>query len=523
MDSRDVLPVLISQHAREMGDKLFLETAEAQFSYREVHNQSLRWSRALADIGVRAGDTVATLLPVSPEGVIAWLAISWIRGIEVPINTEYRGRILEYVISDSKADVLICHTDFLEGLGELEPRSLPISKLILVGDEGVEGPGSIASQMHVNSLLQSVQEVVEEPNDRPRPHDISTIMYTSGTTGPSKGVMVPWAQVHATSVWTMPLADLDASDKYYVPYPLFHIAGKLSIYTMALVGGSVFLRRRFNTEDFWNEIREYQCTTVILLGAVANFLYRQPPSHNDSTTPLTNVLMVPLIPEVNEFAERFDVRICTCFNMTEISSPIVSMGWELANSSYCGRVRPGVECRLVDEFDCEVGIGDVGELVVRSDEPWRLNAGYWNKPEKTVEAWRNQWLHTGDAFRRDQDGNFYFVDRMKDAIRRRGENISSLEVELEINAAPGVLESAVVGVPSEWGEEEVLAIVVPKPGVDLDPKTLHAYLSARMTKFMVPRYIRVVDQLPKTPTQKIRKVGLRSEGLRPEDWDSSMR
>jgi crotonobetaine/carnitine-CoA ligase len=182
-------------------------------------------------------------------------------------------------------------------------------------------------------------------------------------------------------------------------------------------------------------------------------------------------------------------------------------------------IRAGFEARVVDADDVVVAHGELGELVLRGDEPWTLMAGYWAKPAATVEAWRNQWLPTGDGFTRDAEGNFYFVDRIKDAIRRRGENISSFEVEIEIDSHPDVLESAAVAVPSQFGEDEIKAVVVPLPGRTLEPADLHAYLTDRMPRFMVPRYIEIAESLPKTPTEKIRKVELRAAGIGRNTWD----
>jgi crotonobetaine/carnitine-CoA ligase len=288
---------------------------------------------------------------------------------------------------------------------------------------------------------------------------------------------------------------------------------------MALLGSTVVIREAFDTQVFWSEVERYRCTTTLLLGAMANFIHRQPARPDDADTPLRSVIMVPLIPELDAFKERFGVRVCTTFNMTEVSAPIASCGWDPANTQTCGRPRPGYECRIADERDQPLPPGKVGELLVRTDEPWKLMAGYWGKPEETARALRNQWVHTGDGFTRDEDGNFYFVDRLKDSIRRRGENISSIEVEADVNQHPAVLESAAIAVPSEWGEDEVKVAVVLKEGETLRPEELVEFVIARMPHFMVPRYIEFVAALPKTQTQKIRKEELRAAGITDATWD----
>jgi crotonobetaine/carnitine-CoA ligase len=227
---------------------------------------------------------------------------------------------------------------------------------------------------------------------------------------------------------------------------------------------------------------------------------------------------VPLSEDAPSFAKRFGVDVYTLYNMTEISTPLVS---ELNPTKIgsCGQARAGVELRLVDENDCEVAVGSIGELIVRSDAPWTLNSGYFKNPEATSAAWRNGWFHTGDAFRKDAEGTFYFVDRMKDAIRRRGENISSFEVEAEIAAHPAIAEVAVIPVPSEIAEEEVMCVVALIPGHSFDPKDLLKFLEPRLAHFMLPRYVRIVDALPKTPTQKIQKHLLRADGITADTWD----
>jgi crotonobetaine/carnitine-CoA ligase len=314
---------------------------------------------------------------------------------------------------------------------------------------------------------------------------------------------------------------LTASDRFVINLPLFHVGSTLFIYAMLLRGGSVALVESFESSRFWDVIRSTGATSGILLGVMAQFLLKQPPSPADREHPLRHVLMVPLTDDAELFAERFGVDVYTLFNMTETSIPIVS-GKSPRPAGTCGRVRSGIEARLVDEWDCEVPVGTIGELILRTDAPWSMNHGYYKNPEATAAAWRNGWFHTGDAFRVDAEGNYYFVDRMKDAIRRRGENISSFEVEREICAFPAVKEAAVVAARGELSEDEVLAVVAPVPGHTIDPVELTRFLVERLPYFMVPRYIRIVPELPKTPTQKVQKADLRRDGLTPDIWDREM-
>jgi crotonobetaine/carnitine-CoA ligase len=259
-------------------------------------------------------------------------------------------------------------------------------------------------------------------------------------------------------------------------------------------------------------------TVVFLLGAMATFLLKAPPQPDDQDHPLRMAFIVPLGQSGPDFHKRFGVDIYTLFNMTEISTPLLS-GLNPSKTSTCGRARPGVDVRLVDENDCEVPDGSVGQLVIRTEQPWAMNHGYNNNPQATVEAWRNGWFHTGDAFIRDADGDFFFVDRLKDTIRRRGENISSYEIEIELLAHEDIREAAAVPVPSEFTEDEVLVVVAPVAGRSVDAPAIVAFLRDRVAHHMVPRYVRIVEELPKTPTEKVQKHVLREQGITSDTWD----
>lgn len=490
-----------------------------EVTYAELHTAGLRWAALLRDLGVEPGSTVAVMLPTGFTVIEVWLAIAWLGAIEVPINTSYRGRMLEHVLDDSTTSIVVADSRFLDVLAEPIAGRPAISTLV-VADGPPAGFSSTARIVDGSTLADAVP--LRDLAD-PKPWDISCILYTSGTTGPSKGVMVPWAQLCATALGSLPGATLTENDITYAPYPMFHVSGLGLVYVAALHGGHSVLKEQFKTDEFWPDVRRFGCTLTLLLGAVVQFLAAVPESEDDADNPLHTVVMVPVVADVERFKKRFGLEVGTVFNMTETSCPLQSDGFDLGPPGSCGKPRPGYQVRLVDEHDREVGPGELGELIIRSDAPWTQMAGYWKRPEATVDAWRNQWLHTGDGFIRDEDDNFYFVDRKKDAIRRRGENISSFEVEAQVNEHPDVVESAAIAVPSELSEDEVKVAVVVQPGSSLTPAELHAWLAERMTRFMLPRYIELMDELPKTPTQKIRKVVLREGGINPATWDSAQR
>jgi len=345
-------------------------------------------------------------------------------------------------------------------------------------------------------------------------------MYTSGTTGPSKGAMITHAHAYVYAHNGHDRMRLVPEDVYYAPLPLFHIAGQWAVvYAAMICGSAAVITRRFSVSTFWRDAVHYGATAGFLLGAMANFLHRQPPGVDERASRIDRILVVPLFPEVADFARRFGARVVTTYGSTEINSPMIA-GFDDPDWRSCGRVKNALfEARIVDDDDEEVPHGTVGELVVRPRLPWLCMTGYWGHPDWTAAAWRNLWLHSGDAMYRDDTGNFYFVDRKKDAIRRRGENISSVEVENEINAHPEVLECAVFAASSEHTEDEVMATVVLKPGVSLGPEALIRFLEPRMAYFMVPRYLEFADELPKTPTGKIQKYELRRRGPTAATWD----
>jgi crotonobetaine/carnitine-CoA ligase len=318
-------------------------------------------------------------------------------------------------------------------------------------------------------------------------------------------------------------AEVNASDIYYTAgLPLFHVAGRWGVlFGAAIKGATAVIPRQFSATNFWNEVRQFGVTATYLLGAMANFLQRQSPKPDDAENPLEKVLMCPLLADLDAFTQRFDLKVATAYGSTEANAPIIMpLGSNMRHSQVVGRVRSELfDVRILNEADEELPPRVIGQIAVRPKAPAITMLGYWHQPEATCAMWRNLWLHTGDAGFRDSEGLFYFTDRLKDTIRRRGENISSMEVEGVISQFPAVLECAVFPVKSADTEEEVMAAVVPRPGQTVSPEALVQFLEPRMAHFMVPRYIMVVTELPKTPTGKVRKHVLREAGVTTGTWD----
>ena len=502
MPARDacVLRHRLDAAAARHPDRVFARFDDGStWTYAETRRQARALAAGLRGAGVQRGDPVLCWLPNGPAMVRAWFGINYLGAVFAPVNTAYRGRLLAHVLANTQAKLLIGHDELLPRLDEVDramlARVVPASRL---GELDGDGDG------------------FDDPLPL-EPWDIHAIIYTSGTTGPSKGVLQPYLQTWTTG--RMAYGHMGPDDRILVNLPLFHVGGTTSIYGALAAGASFAVVESFSTQNFWTHLRATGSTTTSgLIGAMAEFLLKAPARADDTDNPLKIMVMTPINAQTVAFARRFGFAWFTGFNMTELSCPLIApMNCEVPNT--CGRARDGVQVRVVDEHDMDVLVGQPGELIVRADLPWTITPGYLNDPEATARAWRNGWFHTGDAVRRDADGNFFFVDRIKDAIRRRGENVSSLEVEAEAIAYPAVQEAAAVAVPSAHGEDEILLCVAARPGQTVEPRALVEFMRARMAHFMVPRYVRVLDALPKTPTNKVQKVELRRAGLTADTWD----
>ena len=466
------------------------------WTYAECRQHVRRAAAALQALGVKKGDRVIAWLPTGMPMVLTWFASNYLGAIFVPLNTAYRGQVLEHVVNQAGAAVMVAHHDLVSRLSGLNTPKLKQ----VIGAADLEGDASRLDD----------REVIEH-------WDIQSIIYTSGTTGPSKGVLSPYLQLYTTAV--VNYGYLGDGESILINLPMFHVGGTSPTYAALVRSGMFHLVDGFSTTKFWDQVRAGNCaSTSGLIGVMGAFLVKSEPRPDDRDNPLKWLTMMPINAQTVELGGRFGFDYISGFNMTEVSSPLVT---EVNTRVFggCGRPRTGAACRLVDENDIEVPAGSPGELIVRTDQPWSMNAGYDGMPEATARAWRNGWFHTGDLFRRDADGNYFFMDRMKDTVRRRGENISSFEVEAAVLAHPDVDEAIAVGVASEIEEQEVLIAVKARPGRTIDPRALIEFLIPKLAYFMVPRYVRLVDEIPKTETNKARKVVFRDQGVTADTWD----
>jgi crotonobetaine/carnitine-CoA ligase len=506
--------ILDDRAARHPERRLALFEDGTQWTWHEGREQVRAQAAALQALGIKPGDRVLVWLPSGPDMVRAWFSINYLGAIFSPLNTAYRGASLEHTINASRARLMIAHAALIERLEDLQLEHL--DRVIVIGTPAEVRPNTrrrfvIESQ----SVLKGDADALDD-SAQPQPWDAQSLIYTSGTTGLSKGVLSPYLQLYTTA--TIVYGYLREGESILVNLPMFHVGGTSSLMIALIRSGSFYLVDGFSTDRFWDQVRKGHCaTTSGLIGIMGEFLMKAPPRPDERNHPLRCVTGFPINELTVRIRERFGIDYLTGFNMTELSAPLVS---ELNTTVFgaCGKPRTGVECRLVDENDIEVPDGQPGELVVRSDLPWVFCLGYDGLPEANAKAWRNGWFHTGDIMRKDAEGNYYFVDRAKDAIRRRGENISSMEVEAAVRGYPGVDEVIAVGIPVE-SEEEVMVVIVPKAGHTIDPPALIEWLTPRLPYFAVPRFVRIVDSIPKTETNKQRKYPFREAGVTPDTWD----
>lgn len=522
--SERILYKMLERRANETPDKELFRTVEGEiFSLGAVNNNANQLANGLWSIGVRPKDTVCWMLPTSPESISYWFALSKCGAIEICINEAYRGEILQYVINDSEAKTLIIHSNYYSRIAEIASGLTNLKRVVIVGDEDVE-KGKLVKPLdfdiysHYN-LIDN--RFLESPYQEQTPsfNEISTIIYTSGTTGQSKGVMISHHMLFFYGLTYVESIGLKKEDIVYHFLPFFHVSGR-QLVGGALISGSRFvLRERFSVTNFWKDIRKNNCTQVVAVGGTPSLILAEEESSDDWDNPLEVVWAVPALPNIySKFEERFNTRVTVPFGgteMTYITKPDLREGAASRGSSGCAN--DYFELRIVDDNDNILAPSEVGEIVVRPKISEIILKGYWNKPESTVNSLRNAWYHTGDLGYLDEDGYLFFTDRKKDSIRRRGENISSVEVENIISKHEEVVHCAAVPVASEFGEDEVKICLTLRSQKTMDHIEFLKWCFDRMPYFMVPRFIDILDAMPLTALGKIEKYKLGKIGT--ETWD----
>jgi crotonobetaine/carnitine-CoA ligase len=509
---RTIAAVLDKQVAAMPGKTALLEAASgSEVTYSQLQQRAFQLAAGLASMGVARQEPVLVMLDNHIDMVVTWAGIGVGAMIEVPVNTAYKGEMLRYIMDHSGAKIAIVEGAYCERISEILD-GVPELEIIVV--RGVDGalPGRIVRRGFAE--LSAAAPVRPDP---PHVSDISTIIYTSGTEGRSKGVLCPHGHAFQTSAsYTYQTYETDV---VLVMLPLFHAGGLFAgIYNSLRGGATAVIQPAFTASKFWDEVREFGCTQALLMGAMIDFLWRRPPEPDDRDNPLRNVTVVPAMPYINEFAERFDLNVTSSYGQSETGTITLTDPGE-ARPFLCGRPRSFIEMKIVDDDDVEVPRGVVGEFAVRSNEPWSMFRGYHRNPDATVHAWRNNWMHTGDAGYQEENGRFVFVDRKRDALRRRGENVSSMEVEKYLLAREDIAAAAIIAVPSEHLEDDIKAVLILAEGAKFEPEDILRDMVEKLPYFMVPRYYEAVRSFPMTQTHKVQKGELRKVGITESTWD----
>jgi carnitine-CoA ligase len=521
------LPQVLEHQAVARADRPFVSWLDTgrPHTFAETNAIANRLAHGFAAQGIGHGDMVGMLLPNCVEYVFAWFGLTKIGAVEVGISDAYKGAFLAHPINLARPRLLLTTNELAQRLAEIEDDIPTVETLFIVDVDGAPEP-PVFKRIRLRPFAELYAGDDSNPGIAVTPRDAAAVLMTSGTTGASKGVLMSHSHFHFFAQEDVQLVGLTDHDVYMTGFPLFHgNAQFLTVYPCLIAGAHCVLYPRFSASDFIGRARRSGATVCNLLGATMSFICAQPASADDREHSLRRIYAAPLSPDLaGKFTERFGVdQFVDGFGQTEISNIFMTPHGGPRPAGACGvLVDQFFEIRLADPETGEtVPEGSVGELLVRPKIPGITCMEYLGMPEKTVEAWRDLWFHTGDGLRRDAEGWYYFVDRVKDALRRRGENISSFEVEAVVRSHPAVAECAVIAARADEkaGEDEVMACVVFAEGERADFTELTEWCDARMPGFMVPRYFEAFDRLPQTPSEKVQKKLLRERGVTGATWD----
>jgi crotonobetaine/carnitine-CoA ligase len=525
------LPVVLEHQARHRPQAPFLSWTDGGVaqSFADVNRTVNSLAHGLSAVNVRHGDRVCVLLPNCLEFVYVWFALNKLGAVEVAISDAYVGSFLAHPLKLSQSPWLVTTHALAHRLLEIE-NQIPVQTIYLVDDpEQADVPVPKFARIQCLPFASLYTGQTDNPGVRVLPQDPAAVLLTSGTTGPSKGVVMPHSQFYFFAEEDVQLVGLTSDDVYMTGFPLFHgNAQFLTVYPCLIAGAHCVLYRKFSASDWAGRAFRSGATVTNLLGATLSFILGQPPGQLDRLHKISRIYAAPLPSDLaGPFTARFGVsRFVDGFGQTEISNVFMTPPGAVRPPGASGvLVDQWFEIRLADPDTGEpVPEGEVGELWVRHKHPGIISSEYLGMPDKTIESRRDLWFHTGDALRRDAQGWYYFVDRVKDALRRRGENISSFEVESVVRSYPGIQDCAVVGVPADQsgGEDEVMVFIVPGEGGPVDFLAVARHCEQNMPGFMVPRYYDTLASLPRTPTEKVRKKELRERGVQATTWDRTV-
>jgi crotonobetaine/carnitine-CoA ligase len=508
LGQQTTVPEILRLRAEATPDAVFVRFEGEQVTFGEALARAEDAAAALAAIGVGKGDTIALMLANSLAFLDLWFGAALLGAVLVPVNTHLRGEGLRYIVEHCDAGVAVLDAELAEPFEAAVPAGVGPPQLYLHGGEA-GGRWSSLAQLLAGGHPPATRALV-------RPGDLASVLYTSGTTGLPKGVMSSQNAYAASAFeYAQRYVRMRSDDVLYTCLPLFHInAQSLSAMPSLLSGRPWVMDTRFSGSRFFEQMREHRATVFNYIGAMLTILLKQPERPDDAENPIRLTVGSSAPPEFwTHFERRFGIQIVEIYGLTESAGVCLASPPDDVRVGKCGIPVSWADVQIQRGDGTEAAPEEPGEFVIRSNQPNTMFEGYYKNPEATANATDERgWFHSGDRGARSDDGYFRFIDRLKDSIRRRGENISSYEVERVVNAHPAVAESAAVGVPSDLGEEEVKIVVVAREGRELDPAELVAFCAERIAAFMVPRYVELRAELPKTPTQKVKKFALREAG-----------
>lgn len=504
------LPAFLRRAAADHPDKCAVRTLSGdRLTYAELLARTERRAVGLAALGVAKGDRVLLVMDNSIDMIVCWFAVNLLGGVEVPVNTANRGPSLVHVADNSGAKVVIIDAQYAAALDAVAGE--------LTGLRTVAVRGATPALPWTTITLADLDATPGRvPDTEVSYRDPASIIYTSGTTGPAKGVLVPHAHMHTFAAHVVEQLRIASDDVYYVCLPMFHANAQfMQVLPCLMTGAEVVLADAFSASRWLDDLRACGATVTSLLGVMAQYVFNRPAGPHDADHRVRRMITIPLPTVIAEaFERRFATTCVEAYGMTEICLPIYRPIDEPLRPGSCGKaLDEWFEVAVVDPATDEpVPDGEVGEIVVRPRYPFTTFLHYNQMFERTVEAWRNLWFHTGDAGRRDADGYYYFLDRLNDRIRRKGENVTAYDIEVALTELPEIADAAVIATPAQEGEDDIKAyLVVAEGAAPPDPVAVLTHCVKRLPYFAVPRYLEFIGELPKTPTGKVLKRTLRAE------------
>ncbi len=519
--TQDTINDAIARAVRDWPDRVFLDIDGRDFTFSEVDADSNRLAHGLAALGVASGDTVTTILDNSIDAILVWFAINKLGAISVPVNTAYKGEFLKHQLNDAGSRVVIAETDYAQRVVDVSGGLTHAQVLLHRGS----APGSVGEKLRLDGLDNARTAHRHAPLVAVKPGDLAMLIYTAGTTGPSKGCMISHNYALNLARQIVRASGRTEEDVQWTALPLFHMnATSTTVLASLITGGKAAIYKRFSVSNFWPEMERTGATIVSLLGSMVPLLAEAAdhPAQKRCFGQLRVVLGTPFPASLQEkWRSRFGAQHmgANSYGITEASVVTTLPHDEIPAPNSSGKCSEDFDVRIVDDNDAELPVGEAGEVIVRPTKPHVMFEGYWNRPADTLRIMRNLWLHTGDIGRFDEDGFFYFLDRKKDYLRRRGENISSFEMENTFRGHAEIEDIAVHAVLSDLTEDDVKVTAVLKPGATVTEEQLCLWAVDRLPYFAVPRYIEFRAELPRNPVGRILKYQLRDEGCTPSTWD----